>query len=246
MKIATICAVGLLGLATTLNATLVSVSASFTGGTGGSWSFDYVSGAADLYLQQLTIDLGPTNLGFDTAAGGFGALSYTDVGNFAGSDVTTGLGVISPGTGAALDGGTLLTLNFSDFTPGDIFQFDADVDHFPRDCTGLHLLALAACNAANTAVARQFVGPNGVNGAVITYVFGGAGYDTTSFTGEFGRVTLRDIVQNLVNGNNPPNTTGSSTDIAPEPATWTGLAGGLFLIAGLLRRRSSRALALPR
>jgi hypothetical protein len=74
-----------------VHASTVSASASFTGGLSNTWSFQYVSGAPGIYLQQIKIDLAPgTVLAFDTASGGFGSLAYQDVCCFGGTDVTTG------------------------------------------------------------------------------------------------------------------------------------------------------------
>ena len=103
-------------------------SASYLGGLNGSWSFQYTTDAPGLSLQSIVLDLSPTDLRFDTAAGGFGSLSYKDVGGFGGTDAATGLSGISA-TGAALDGGTILTFSFTNFTSGSIFQFSSDVDH---------------------------------------------------------------------------------------------------------------------
>src|SRR5580765_7629290 len=89
---------------------VVSGNASFLGGLNGSWSFQFTSDTPGLLLESIDLDLTPTDLRFDTAAGGFGSLSYKDVGGFGGTDTTTGLSGISA-TGLALDGGTLLTFS---------------------------------------------------------------------------------------------------------------------------------------
>ncbi len=126
-----------------------------------------------LTLDSIVIDLSPTDLRFDTAAGGFGSGTFQDIGGFGGTDITTGLSGISA-TGVALDGGTLLTFNFTNFTSGSVFQFTGDVDHPDptlitlADCTGKTGLALAACNTLNAGrtatndarlLAAQTVGP---------------------------------------------------------------------------------------
>ena len=64
----------------------VSGSATFQPGTAGTWGFQYDSGDPGLYLKRITIDLGATDLAFDTAAGGFGSLNFLDVGGYAGTD----------------------------------------------------------------------------------------------------------------------------------------------------------------
>jgi hypothetical protein len=235
--------------ASTLTAGTITVEASasyslalLTGS--GSWSFSYLSGAPGLLLQSVTIDLAPTaGLAFDTAPGGFGSLGYQDVGNFNGTDVTTGLTGYTP-AGSALDGGTLLTFNFSDFAAGETFQFNADVDH-PNptltNCAGKSGLALAACNLANTAAltAAQTVTANQMANATVTFTFGGADYIAGSSTGTFGNVTLREILQN-----GPGNQLGVSAAVdAPEPAT-LGLIGGALILASILLRR--KTVTLPR
>ena len=131
------------------------------------------------------LDLGPTDLRFDSAAGGFGSGTFKDVGGFAGTDTTTGLSGISA-TGADLDGGTLLTFSFTNFQAGSIFRFSSDVDHPDPvllslvSCAGKTGLALIACNAGNLTrtatndahlLAAQTVGPNQMAGALVTFNF---------------------------------------------------------------------------
>src|SRR6516225_7570355 len=130
MKLRTILSlVSLFGLSASFSiAGTISGSASFIGGLTGSWSFQYTSDIPGVTLQSIVLDLSPTDLRFDTASGGFGSLTFLDVGGFGGTDLTTGLTGISA-TGAALDGGTLLTFYFNNFLPGSTFQFSADVDH---------------------------------------------------------------------------------------------------------------------
>jgi hypothetical protein len=205
----------------------------------GSWSFSYLSGAPGLYLESITIDLGPTNgLAFDTAPGGFGSLGYQDIGNFAGTDLSTGLTGYTPHGGSALDGGTLVTFSFNDFIVGDTFQFYADVDHpnpVLTNCAGKTGLARLACNAANNAalLAAQTVTANQMANAEVTFTFGGPGYQTGSSTGTFGNVTLRDI---LTNGFG--NRIDVAADVAtPEPASLGMIGAGLIGLAGFLRRR---------
>lgn len=111
------------------NATTVVSGAAFTGGLTGTWQIEYTSGAPDLFLKSITIDLSPTDLKFDTVTGGFGSLSSLDVSGISLSG--SGSPSLESGyaSGAALDGGTLLTFSFLDFAPGDIFNFSVDVDH---------------------------------------------------------------------------------------------------------------------
>jgi hypothetical protein len=234
----------------------VSATASFNGGLLGAanaWSFQYVSGAPGLNLSGITIDLSPTALRFDTAAGGFGSLGNTDVGSFGGSDVTTGLSAISA-TGGAIDGGQLLTFSFLDFTPGENFQFVADVDHPDpalvalRNCSALTGLAATVCNAQNLAanatnatrlVAADSVSSNAMANAKITMTFSGTGYDTFSVTGTFQTVTLLQIIQGLAGGQGTGafGNTASIQNPEPESLILMGAGLGLMALAMIKRKR---------
>ncbi len=225
----------------------VQVSASFTGGALGTWDFTFTSGPANLQLEQITIDLSPTDVKFDTAPGGFGSLTSEDIGGYAGTDVTTGLDNILPGTGAALDGGQLLTFQFNNFTPGDTFNFNADVDHpnptlIPLpDCSSLSGLAKVAClatRAADTAInngrltAAQTVTGQQFNGVLVTYTFGSPSFHTANFTTSYtpdGGLHIFGAQSNLT----------GDVEAMPEPATFLSFAAGLILL-GLRRRRQAR------
>lgn len=225
----------------------VSATASYTGGLTGNWSFQYVSGATDLFLQSVTIDLSPTSLAFDTVPGGFGSLSNQDICCFGGTDATTGLTGESA-SGATLDGGQLLSFYFSNFLPGDTFQFTLDVDHpnptlTPlRNCAGLTGGNLLACNVANVAItaannaallAAQTVLTNAMANALVTFQFGGVGYQTGSFTENFGTVTLRD----LINGQTGSSNTVNGDVQLPEPGTVALIGAGLLLLGACRKKR---------
>jgi hypothetical protein len=217
----------------------ISGSASFVGGLTGSWSFQYTSDMPGTTLQSIVLDLSPTDLKFDTAGGGFGSLSFLDVGGFGGTDVTTGLTGISA-TGAALDGGTLLTFTFNNFLSGSTFQFSADVDHPDPtllsilSCAGKTGAALLVCNATNAArtatndarlLAAQTVGPNGMAGALVTYNFTSGAVENEIVTGAFQPFSLG-------------NGFASAADVStPEPGSMATLGAGLSLLFTLVARR---------
>lgn len=210
-----------------------------------------MSGAPDLYLQSITVDLSPTDLRFDTAPGGVGSLASQNVCCYSGTDTTTGL----TGESGLVDGGQQVTFNFSDFLPGDNFQFTLDVDHpnpvltTPKNCSTLKGLALLACNATNAGIAAandavllaaQTVLTNAMSNSLVTYQFGGSGYITGDVTGNFGSLTLQDII----NGQ-----TASTNDIqgdvqTPEPGT-IGLIGVALVWLGTFRRRRRRSASAP-
>jgi hypothetical protein len=193
-----------------------------------TWNFAYVSGAPGVDLQQITIDLSPTNVRFNTAPGGFGANEgFQDVGNFFGTNATTGL-LPTYSHGAALDGGSLLTFTFTNFTAGDNFTFSADVDHpdptlvSTSTCNGLPPISKAICvgivaaeNAAEIASAETVLNAELAH-ADVTFQFGGPGYLTSTMT-EPLNVAEDGIVQ-------PVST--------PEPATLAMGLAGVALLAG--------------
>lgn len=223
----------------------VSGVASFTGGVFGDWVFQYNTGASDLFLQQIRIDLSGANLRFDTAAGGFGFIASQDIGGFGGTDVATGLTSITPGTGAALDGQSEVFFDFSDFTPLTTpFSFLGDVDQnlslIPlRNCTGLPLGQRLAClfanavtipaqNAAIRLDASLVTGPE-FSGVGLRLTFGGPGYVTT------------DVYTTFENaGGNYDLAAWSGEVHTPEPGTLGLLGGGLLLLSLCARRRLSR------
>src|SRR5262249_32536472 len=141
-----------------------------------SWSISYLSGDPVLLLQSVTIDLSPTaGLAFDTAAGGFGSQGFEAVGSYNGTDITTGLTGYTP---PSLDGGPSLSFNFTDFQPGETFQFHADVDHpnpVLTSCAGKTGLALIACNLQNTTAltTAQIVTANQMANATVSFTFAG-------------------------------------------------------------------------
>jgi hypothetical protein len=229
----------------------VTSSASYTGGLIGNWSISYSAGADDLFLQSVTIDLGLAGLQFDTIQGGtFGSLTAQDV------SATTFSGPGTPSFSAYVaDGGTVATFSFLDFIPGDVFQFALDVDHpnptllSLRTCTG-GVIARAACalyNAPRIAAndtalaAAQWVGPNQMAGAMVTFQFGGINYNTGTFQSQFQQVTLLDIILGLAQGQglvafNSNAGTAANVD-APEPGTLATLGTGLGLLLAFAARR---------
>lgn len=222
----------------------VTTLATFTGGIFGTWDFTFTSGPADLQLLQITIDLSPTDLRFDTAPGGvFGSLTSLDIGDYQGTDVSTGLYGILPGTGADLDNGQLLTFQFDDFTAGETFHFTGDVDNPNPTLTSLNTcsgrpLAVALCNVRNALITAQndarllaaaLVTSEEFAGAQVTYTFGGPGFYTSEFPpGEFESAGgVRDV-----------SSSEDDVQATPEPATFVSLAAGVLLLGCLRRRRA--------
>jgi hypothetical protein len=194
---------------------------------------------AGLSLQSIVLDLSSTDLRFDSAAGGFGSGTFKDVGGFGGTDTTTGLSGISA-TGAALDGGAILVFTFTNFQSGSFFRFSSDVDHPDptllslTDCAGKTGAALVACNVANAAriatndarvLAAQTVGPNQMAGALVTFNFGGEGYDPQTISGTF-------------DPRSPGDGLISSADVStPEPASVITFGAGVGLLLAFAARR---------
>ena len=245
MRINTIAALsGLLALSASLSfggTVAVTGSASYLGGLNGGWTFQYSSDAPGLTLESIVLDLSPTDLRFDTAPGGFGSLSYKDVGGFGGTDTTTGLSGISA-TGAGLDGATILAFTFTNFLSGSIFQFTSDVDHPDptllslQNCAGKTGVALILCTATNVGrtatndarlLAAQTVGPNQMAGARVTFHFSGDGYEEQTVNGSFQPFTF-------TLGNGIISTADVST---PEPASMATFAAGLGVLLALAARR---------
>jgi hypothetical protein len=222
---------------------LVSGVASFTGGVFGNWEFQYSSGANDLFLQEIRIDLSGANLRFDTASGGFGFIASQDIGGFGGTDVATGLTSITPGIGAVLDGQNELTLDFDGFTPltsplsfhGDV---DQDLSLIPlNNCAVLPLRQRPACWAANLLIGLQndairldasLVNGSEFSGVGLRLTFGGLGYVTT------------DVYATFENAGGNHAMAEWSGEVAPEPGTLGLLGGGLLLLSLYARRRLSR------
>ncbi|MGE5647414.1 MAG: hypothetical protein ACM336_16655 [Acidobacteriota bacterium] len=229
-----------------LGATPIDVSGTFRGGAYGTWDFGF-TGPAGLYLQSISIDLSPTGLKFDTADGGFGFSDSRDVGDYQGTDASTGLSQVLPGTGAALDGGQSLTFFFTDFTAGETFHFTADIDGNPtlaplRDCSSLPILQRPGCIAQNLQVTIQndllkaqaaFVSPQDFSGALVTYTFGGQGYYTTQFTAPFEPAGGLRILGSV---------NGIQADVQPTPEPATFLPIGIGLLAlGAFKLRSRKS-----
>jgi hypothetical protein len=222
----------------------LETSAVFSGGVGGSWIFNFTSGPADLYLQQLTITL-PTNVRFDTASGGFGYGASQGIGAaYLGTDTSTGLYQVTPDNNT-LDGGQTVTFYFNGFTAGETFYFAADIDAVPnlvalRNCNGLGPIAKGFCEAQNATTERlvndplraaaSFVVPSQFAGATASYVFGGPTFNTAQFTNTFSAAGGLLILGAA---------TSSVDEVTenPEPGAWALLAGGLGLMGFRFRRR---------
>jgi hypothetical protein len=196
-----------------------------TVGAFGSWSIDFTSSNPGALLQQVTIDLSPTGLYFDSAFGPPGYLLWQDFQPTNGSDAATGLGAVNPGTGGVLDGGTWLELNFSNFTPSSgPFTFVLDVDGVANYSGCASGLAGIPCRLGRNLDA-SLVTAEEIAGALVTLNFHVPGAGSAEII-----TTLGTAGSHTVEG-------GFAT---PEPASFVlmglGLAGFAFV-----RRASGKA-----
>jgi hypothetical protein len=158
------------------------------------------------FVVGFGIDLAGTNLGFDTIDGGFGIPNSHQFAAFGGTGATTGL-VSSPDVA---DGATSFGITFSDFDPGETFQFLLDVDPFGAD--------------NGTVLGNEMIGASAYvdfsNGLrAIGILAAVAGNDDAS------AFTVTSVVP---------------TPAVPEPASWAMMIAGFGLIGGAMRRRVAR------
>lgn len=180
------------------------------------WVHTYSGGAPGLQIEQIGINLGGSGLIFDTVTGGPGALLGQGIGTVAGGALT-GFAGASP-SNAALDGGTVLTLAFTDFAVGEAYSHTGDVDQ-TASCAGLGPIATGICitaNATNT-------GPE-LAGIQLLVTLGGPGYVTTTLPGVFA---ANGVLGALVA---QANWSGEVT-MTPEPGTWAVVLAGLGAVA---------------
>jgi hypothetical protein len=194
----------------TAQAASVTVEGDFTGGLFGNFNIQYNSSSPGVMLKSLTFDLEPSVfLDSTLTPPGFTlplAFSGTRGGARTGFTNATG----------TFDGSTSFTLLFSDFDSGEDFGFDLDVDQFP--CGGF------LCLPGSLTFGSEFAGTK------ITGVFGGAGFETSSFNAVFA--TTGDLTADA--------TIAGSVSPVPEPATMGLLGASLAALAfraRIMRRR---------
>src|SRR5947209_14402731 len=125
----------------------VSGESEFTGGLFGHWSHTYTTGAPNLFIQSITIDVSPNSMIYDTVLTPPGAGLPQ---NFATtSDGGTSFTGFNP-SGAALDGQSVVVLSFSNFTPGKTYEHVGDVDQ-TATCSGTPA-QIALCRLANQTI----------------------------------------------------------------------------------------------
>ena len=99
---------------------------SFSGTAGSPLSITNTSTDPSTQIDQITLDISGLDLAFDSSdLDGSNSFPFTSV---AGTDVTTGLSGVT-----VVDGGSTLTLDFTDFDPGETFSYQIDVDSLGLD-----------------------------------------------------------------------------------------------------------------
>lgn len=212
--------------AATINVSGVSTFDSRPAGILADWTHTFSTGSPDVKILAIKITLN-SNLFFDTAAGGAGFLTNQDVAT--NSDGGTGFTGFSA-SGAGLDGGTMVTLSFSDFLPGETYTHVGDADEAVTllNCGGLGGGALVACIATN---AVRTTDGSLVSGAE----FAGSSVDVT-LGGPLvaSPVTLTGIFS--ATGANIATATWTGTvNVVPEPSTCM-LTGSLLAALAWVRR----------
>ncbi|MBK9169601.1 MAG: PEP-CTERM sorting domain-containing protein [Bryobacterales bacterium] len=215
------------------SATTISGSVNYSSesiGAFGSWSIGFTASHPGVLLQVVTIDLGPTGLFFDTAAGAPGFLLWQDFQPTGGTDIATGFSGVNLPLGLVPDGSTLLALAFNAFTPAaGPFTFLLDVDG-PANYAGCPTGFLGALCRAGRNLDASLVTSDEIQGALVTMDFwvpehGNFQVDTTlGVSGDF-----------TADG-------GFEATATPEPGTWALLGAGL---AALVLRRRLAASANP-
>jgi PEP-CTERM motif-containing protein len=168
-------------------------------------------------ITSVTIDLSTSANGvfFDptAAAPGFG---FSSVGVVNSGGPETGFFAVTGNT----DGSTLLTMSFTDFDPGETFDFGIDVDH-------------------TTGIVRQTVGGFEIEGATLAVTFTGAGFGPTDLVGDYmdDTSTFFNILDAVAGVEGEVEV--SNGDPIPEPATLALLGMAACGLVGFTRRRKA-------
>lgn len=198
--------VGLLLGAGSAMATTVTVVANIPGGwyndSSPYWYLNYTTPAGppgpNLLSAYFVL---PSGLYFDTV--GLNSQAYTSISGAA----TVGL---TPPPPPVADNSTSMTINFSDFNPGEFYSWVIDVD-------GSGCSIGAICDDTNLV------------GTMLYLTFGGNGYATTVLSGVFS-------APSGIGNNARVTITG---EVVPEPATYALVGLGLAAFA-LIRKRARK------
>ncbi|MEP7366195.1 MAG: PEP-CTERM sorting domain-containing protein [Acidobacteriota bacterium] len=215
-----------------VHAATIDANAIFIGGVSGTYQITFTSTFVGATLTGVDYDLstgvgGGPGLGLflDPTGAAPGYLTNLNLTSLGGAAATGFLG----GSGIS-DGSTAFSLGFNDFTSGEAYSFQLDVDHYVvlNNCTGLTGAPRVACIAQNVGIT--------LNGSIVTAdEFVGTGITFHFLTSEGTKSISAKFTQ--------PGQIGASahaTFETPEPASVVLTASGLGLLFWRNRRRPAR------
>jgi MYXO-CTERM domain-containing protein len=197
--------------------------AGLNGNSADGFRFRFTEPSGQLRVTQLSVTLGAATI-YDLTNTGPGYLTW---GPYSVNDGGAGSTLTSAPIGEGLAGNRTLSWDFSSFTHGGIFGFQADVDESGA-CGGGIAGAICQVNV-DTILPSGFVSRGGID----------VGF-TVAYSNGSGSATFHapSAGQNWDTHGLTASTVYSGDVNTPEPATWVLGAAGLALCA-LRRRRAS-------